>query len=80
MTHPEWKLVDWRWRFLACNKNGDVFLYEHKPYKNIHDGVWMIKKGRCLKLGFDLHLAERWEQSLSSRAAEWHAHRNGERK
>jgi len=78
MTHLEWKPIEWQWRFLACNKSGSVFLYQHKPYKNVHDGNWMIRKGRSLNIGFDLQLAERWEQSLSSRAAAWHAHQKGE--
>ena len=80
MKHHEWKLIEWQWRFCACNKNGSVFLYQHKPYKSVGDGKWMIRKGRALNIGVDPTLAELWEQSLSSRAAAWYAEQKGNQK
>ena len=77
MNHFDWKLFDWNWKYCACNKNGSVYLYEHKPYMDVEGGKWMVRKGKSINIGLDLAAAEKWEQTLSGRSASWHEYKKG---
>ena len=77
MNYLDWNRIDWRWKYSACNKNGHIYAYEHKPRISVKDGIWMVRKGGSINIGFDLVVAEKWEQTLSGRSASWHEYKKG---
>lgn len=64
-----WDVVDPKWKCIAADKDGDVYLYQTRPVENLLKGEWVGSSGASKVNGLLVFKYTDWETSLVERPA-----------